>query len=216
MVTDKRNGPENVLSFFVEGVQIGSTTNRDLIVSQSNVNGTYGKYSQLCFPNSTITLPTTVQFLTHGLGCDRSYWNLAPSYSYVDYAAEQGYTTFLYDRLGVGLSDHPDPIQIVQAGFQVAIAHELVQLLRTGGIANHTFEHVVGVGHSFSSFHTLGLTVRHPDDLDAGVLIGFSASTAGTLAGFAGVNLTIASQNQLLRFVGLSNGDLTSNNILGD
>ena len=61
-----------------------------------------------------------------GGGFDRSYWNVAPGYSYVGCAAEQGYATFLYDRLGWGLSDHPDPLEIVQLELQVTIAHELI------------------------------------------------------------------------------------------
>ncbi|KAE9382120.1 catalytic protein [Stipitochalara longipes BDJ] len=200
--------------FLVEAVQVNSTLAKQIVVGQNNVSGTYGIYSQLCFPNGMINA-STIQFLIHGLGCDRSYWNNAPNYSYVDYAAEQGYTTFSYDRLGTGLSDHPDPIQIVQSEFQIAIAHELIQLLRTGRISNHTFEHVVGVGHSAGSFQTLGLTSQHPDDLDAAVLTGFGTSTGGMVAGFSSFDLTIASQAQPLRFSGLSNGYLTGKAIEG-
>jgi hypothetical protein len=158
----------SVTEFLVEAVQINSTLAKQLVGGQNNVSGTYGIYSQLCFLNGMINA-TTVQFLIHGLGCDRSYWSNARNYSYVDYAAEQGYTAFSYDRLGTGVSDHPGPIQIVQAELQIAIAHELIQLLRTGGISDHTFEHVVGVGHSAGSFQTLGVTSQHSDGLDAAV-----------------------------------------------
>lgn len=201
-----------VTELIVENLQINSTLSKRLVGSENLVSGTYGIYSQLCFPNGTINA-TTVQFLIHGVGFDRSYWNVAPNYSYVDYAAEQGYTTFFYDRLGIGLSDHPDPLQIVQAELEVAIAHELVQLLRTGVISNHTFKNVVGVGHSFGSLQIAGLTSQHPDDLDAAVLTGFSISASGTPLFFAGLDLTIASQNQPLRFPDLPNGYLISNSI---
>jgi pimeloyl-ACP methyl ester carboxylesterase len=200
--------------FLVEGVQINSTIHKRLVGGPNNVSGTYGIYSQLCFPNGKINA-TTVQFLTHGLGIDRSYWNNAPDYSYVDYASERGYTTFLYDRLGTGLSDHPDPNQVVQAQLQVAVAHELIKLLRTGGISGHAFEHVVGAGHSFGSFLTHGLATQYPHDLDAAVLTGFSTSTTGMPAGFAAGDLTIASQAEPLRFANLSNGYVTSNSIQG-
>jgi hypothetical protein len=133
----------------LESFQINSTLDAQLLGGQTTINGTYGIYSQLCFPASTGTISATIiQFLIHGSGFDRTYWNVAPGYSYVDYAAEQGYTTFFYDRLSIGLSDRPDAIQVIQIEWQVAIAHELVQLLRSGGIASQKFEKVVGVGHS--------------------------------------------------------------------
>lgn len=186
----------------LENYQINSTLSKRVIGGQSHVSGNHGIHSQISCPNGTINA-TTILFLIHGVGFDRSYWNVAPNYSYVDYAAEQGYTTFFYDRLGTGLSDHPDPIQTVQVELQVAIAHELVQLLRTGGISNLTFEHVVGLGHSFGSIQTVGLTSQYPDDLDAAVLTGFSTSTSGQAIFFSALDLTIASQNQPLRFSGL-------------
>ena len=203
-----------VTNLLLENIQIDSPLPKQVIGDNVTISGTYGIYSQLCFPNGEIN-STTIQFLTHGLGIDRSYWNNAPNYSYVDYAAEQGYTTFLYDRLGVGLSDHPDPIQVVQEGLQVAIAHELIQLLRTSRISDHTFEHVVGVGHSFGSSQTLGISAQYPEDFDAVVLTGYSTSTTGMLPAFSAADLTIASQAVPLRFADLPNGYLTSNNIIG-
>lgn len=204
----------SLTEFLLEGFQVNSTRFEDLVSGQHNVSGTYGIYSQLCFPNGVINT-TTVQFLTHGLLGDRSYWNNAPRYSYVDHAAERGHTTFLYDRLGSGLSDHPDPLQIVQAQMHVAIGHQLIQLLRTGGIASTEFRHVVGVGHSFGSFQTLGIATQHPEDLDAVVLTGFSTNTAGMPLAFSSGDITIAAQAVPTRFSGLPNGYLTFNNIIG-
>jgi hypothetical protein len=123
--------------FLIEAVEINSTLIERITGGPTHVCGTFGIYSQLCFPLGKINA-TTIQFLTPGAGADQSYWNIAPEYSYVDYAAEQGYITFLYDRLGTGLSDHPDPIQIVQVQLQVAIAHELVRLLRPSPAGNST------------------------------------------------------------------------------
>lgn len=163
-----------VTNLLVEVMQVNSTIGKQLVVGNNNVSGTYGIYSQLCFPSATGINATTIQFLIHGIGSERGYWNVAGGYSYVDYAAEQGYITFLFDRLGTGLSDHPDPIQTVQLRIQLEIAHQLVQSLRTDGISNHVFKHVIGVGHSFGSFQANGLTTRYPDDLDAAVLTGFS------------------------------------------
>lgn len=205
-----------VTEILVESFQINSTLGQQVIGGQNPVNGTFGIYSQLCFPTASGAInATTIQFLIHGSGFDRSYWNVAPGYSYIDYAAEQGYTTFSYDRLGVGLSDHPDAIQTVQLPLQVAIAHELVQLLRTGGISNHTFDHVVGIGHSFGSLQTNMLTALHPNDLDAAVLTGFSADNSGMQVAFSGLDLVIASQILPTRFSGLSNSYLTGTAIEG-
>ena len=133
----------------------------------------------------------------------------------MDYAAEQGYTTFLYDRLGTGLSDHPDSIQMVQVPYQIEIAHQLIQLLRSGGIANQTFKHVVGVGHSYGSSQVYRVTAEYPKDFDAVVLTGFSADNTGVFVAFAGLDLTPAAQNQPYRFSGLSNGYLTTTGIQG-
>jgi hypothetical protein len=59
--------------FLVEGVQINSTIAKKVVGGVNKVSGTFGIYSQLCFPNGVINA-TTVQFLTHGLGADRNYW----------------------------------------------------------------------------------------------------------------------------------------------
>ena len=186
-------------------------------MKQQQTNGTCsGIYSELCFPSATGTInSTTVQFLTHGFQADRTYWNVAPGYSYADYAAEQGYTTFFYDRLGVGLSDHPDPIQTVQFPVEIAVAHELVQLLRVGGIANHTFEQVVGVGHSLGSVVTNGVTSQHPDDFDTVVLTGFTADNSGMTPSFTAQNLAIASQDPSHRFSGLPSGYIVAHAVEG-
>ena len=68
----------------------------------------------LCTPRHTsnTTQTTNVQLLVHGAGYDSSYWDFSPDgktddYSYVSAAAAAGLTTFRYDRLGTGLSDHP-------------------------------------------------------------------------------------------------------------
>jgi pimeloyl-ACP methyl ester carboxylesterase len=205
-----------VTELLLEIFQSNSTIVKQLVGRKNPVSGTYNIYSQLCFPKATGTInTTTIQFLIHGAGFDRDYWSVAPGYSYIDYAARQGYTTFTYDRLGTGLSDHPDPLQVVQTAIQVEIAHVLIQLLRGGGISGHTFNNIVGVGHSFGSFQTLSITSKYSKDLDAAVLTGFSVDMTGMPVAFAGVGLAIASQSEPLRLSNLSNGYLTSDSIIG-
>ena len=152
---------------FVQYLSINSTTAEQVNGGDTTVSGTYKISAKLCYPNgySTTGGNKTLQFLIHGIGFDKSYWDFTPGYSYVDDAADAGYPTFLYDRLGVGLSDHPDPIQVVQAPLQVEIAHQLIQSLRSGAFGNTKWSKIVGVGHSFGSIQTNGLTVKYPKDL---------------------------------------------------
>lgn len=138
------------------------------------ITGTFKIFSKLCFPTdpSIAKDVQTVQFLTHGATLGIEYWDIAPGYSYVDAAAQAGYATFSYDMLGVGKSDHPDPIQIVQARLYVEIAHTLIRLLRTTRIGPHAFKQVVGVGHSVGSTITQAITTKYPKDVDAAILSG--------------------------------------------
>jgi hypothetical protein len=104
----------------------------------------------------------------------KSYWDFAEGYSFIDAAAKAGYPTFSYDRLGVSASDHPDPIQIVQAPLQAEIDHCLITFLRQGKLVAQAFKNIVGVGHSFRSIRSLA---KYPADFDAVVLTGFSTDT---------------------------------------
>jgi len=81
-----------------------------------------------------------------------------------------------YDRLGVGVSDHPDPIQVVQALVDVEIQHALVALVRESKLTHNSFKKVVGVGHSYGSIVSLGHTAKYPKDFDAVILTGMSSS----------------------------------------
>lgn len=146
----------------------------------------------------------------------KSYWDFAPGYSYVDSAAVRGYTTFSYDRLGTGASTRPtDANAVVQAPLELSVAHELVQKLRSGSIGGKSYANVVGVGHSFGSAISQGLTNAYPSDLSAVVLTGFSLSSTGFDSFFAALDFSIASQNTA-RFIGLNNDYLVDNSIVGN
>lgn len=98
------------------------------------VTGTYSISGTLCTPKSGGTNTSDVQMLIHGIGwdsrCDKnfafvqhgemltchchSYWDFVvgddESLSYVRASAAAGLSTFAFDRLGIGLSEHPsDP-----------------------------------------------------------------------------------------------------------
>ncbi|KUJ13838.1 catalytic protein [Mollisia scopiformis] len=184
----------------------------------STVSGNFNIAAKLCYPKnwSCESGNATVQFLTHGIGFNQSYWDFAEGYSFIDVAAKAGYPTFSFDRLGVGASDHPDPIQVVQARIQVQIIHSLVSLLRASKLANQAFKNVIGVGHSFGSIQSVGLLSIYPKDFDAVVLTGFSTSSLAIPLTFADFNSAIANQNQPARFAGLPNGYLVVDNAIGD
>ncbi len=148
--------------------------------------------------------------------------------SYVDAAADAGYATFSYDRLGVGASDHPDPIEVVQASLEVEVAHALIQALRDGVIGGNTFYKVVGIGHSLGSIQvkqlqreffwlsfdqrliyfiqSVGLAVRYPQDLDAMILQGFSINIQALGLTIADWSSAMACQNSPGRFGSLPGG----------
>lgn len=204
--------PQNqtqVTETFVEFVTSGSPFMKQIMAGTQNVSGTYEIGATLCTPAND-TAPKGVQLLTHGVGFDRYYWDFAPGYSYVDVAVENGYAAFFYDRLGVGVSEKPNAVSVVQAPPEVEIAHNLAMMLRSGSYSNNTFETVVGAGHSFGSLITQSVTSQYPSALDAAILTGFSVNSTSLPPFLTGLDLALASQNQPLRFSALSNGYLVS------
>lgn len=129
-----------------------------------------------------------------------------------------GYPTFSHDRLGTGESDHPDGIQIVQAGIQVEIIHSLISLLRSGALAGQAFKNIIGVGHSYGSIEHIGIAATQPKDFDALVLTRFSVNVTTLPLQFGVFNSAIARENQPDRetFRGLGNGYLVIDNAKAD
>ncbi|RDW59810.1 hypothetical protein BP6252_12897 [Coleophoma cylindrospora] len=203
-----------VTNTILEFLQTNATLPETVLGAAVNISGTYSINSKLCLPSTRAANSTTIQILTHGVAFDKSYWDFYSSnYSYVDAAALAGYTTFSYDRLGTGKSAHPDPIQVVQTPLEKEILHELIQMLRAGGIGATAFENVVGVGHSFGSGLTVSNTVDYPEDLDAAVLTGFSIDLSGQPIFVAGIGLDIAANNNPTRFGSLPNGYMISSTV---
>lgn len=205
-----------VTASFVHYLQANSTQAAEINRGPATVSETFNIAAKLCYPKNWSGSSSTVQFLTHGIGFNQSYWDFAEGYSFIDVAAKAGYPTFSHDRLGVGASDHPDPIQIVQAPIQVEIIHTLINFLREGKLAGQAFKDVVGVGHSFGSIQSVGVLAKYPKDFDAVVLTGFSTDTLALPTTFADFNSAIASQNQPARFGHLPNGYLVVDNSIGN
>ncbi|KAL8646081.1 MAG: hypothetical protein Q9226_007026 [Calogaya cf. arnoldii] len=201
---------------FQELFQAGATITQKAQIGTRTVQGTYGIGANLCVPvnPAKVDAVKTVQILTHGVGLEKSYWDIAPGYSYVDAAAEAGYATLAYDRLGVGQSDHPDPIQDVQAFLEVEILHGLAQLLRTKKIGGYDFRNIVGVGHSFGSILQVGANIKYPKDFDAVVLTAFAATSANLPYTILANDPSIAALNQPSRFGTLPYGYLVHNDAI--
>ena len=63
--------------------------------------------ASFCTPKNQTTKSKTVLVATHGIGPGRDHWNSAykpDEYNFVQYAIQQGYSVFFYDRLGCGAS----------------------------------------------------------------------------------------------------------------
>lgn len=198
---------------YVELTQANSKLAAAAVGGPSTVTGTYGIWSKLCLPADPTSAKKvkTLQVLTHGGTLDHTYWDIAPGYSYVDQAAASDYATFSYDRLGTGLSDHPDPVQIVQLPIQIEIAHILMQKLRAGEIGDRSFEKVVGVGHSLGSAITQAVAAKYPKDLDALILQGTSTVFNYAFTGLASEAMQIAKTDPSGRFNNLADGYYTPN-----
>lgn len=206
------NAPQSqaeITQTFINLFTPGSPFPAGLVNSTREVSGTYDIFATFCTPPN-ITHPKSVQFLTHGVGFDQSYWDFTPGYSYVDYIVNLGEASFSYDRLGAGRSSNPalDPLNEIQAPLEVAIAAELLRQLRAGTFSNYAPERIVGVGHSLGSIITQGVTAlpNATSLLDTAVLTGFSLTSSGQGPFAQGLNWQIASQNDPYRFSNLSNG----------
>lgn len=197
-----------VTEFYVELTQANSKLGATAVGGPHAVSGTYGIYTKLCLPVDPAAAEkvTTLQILTHGGTLDHTYWDIAPDYSYVDEAVAAGYATLAYDRLGSGLSDHPDPVQVVQLPLQIEILHVLVQKLRNAEIGGYSFKNVVGVGHSLGSAVTQGVAAKYPKDFDALILQGTSTNFNYAFTGVASEDQQIANTQSLPRFKDLADG----------
>lgn len=155
----------------------------------ATVEGHYHLATTYCEPDSG---PGDVlQVLTHGVGFDRSYWDLPHNnynYSYVAQAVDEfGYSTLTWDRLGVGESSKGDPLSEIQIFLEIAAVHELTTKLREGKVCNinTAYDKVVHAGHSFGSAITYSLSRIYPDSTDGIILTGFTQ--VGSFIGLFGL-----------------------------
>lgn len=141
------------------------------------MSGDYELAATYCEPKSGPG--STIQILTHGVGVDRSYWDVPYhnwNYSYVEAALDKGYSTLTWDRPGIGGSSKGDPVDDIQIFLEIAALERLTSKLRNGtlwGVNTH-YSKMVHVGHSFGSAITYGFANAHPMLSDGIVLTGFT------------------------------------------
>ncbi|KAJ3006140.1 hypothetical protein HKX48_000284 [Thoreauomyces humboldtii] len=177
-----------VTGFIQRWTRHGSNLTNDGLTGYANVSGAYNISTQYCKDSSAN--PETVQILTHGIGFDRSYWDLSFNnfnYSYVNAAINAGFATLSFDRLGTGASQiGTDPLNEIQAYLEIQVLRALTTKLRNGTFpgVTHTFSSIVHVGHSFGSIQTYTFAARYPNETQGIVLTGFSMD--GSYVGYFG------------------------------
>jgi len=182
----------DVADFALKLARRGANYTQEVFEEFYTVSGTYNIAATYCSPSvATHHEPgdSVLQILTHGIGFDKSYWDFPYAnynYSYVNQALAMGYSTFSYDRFGIGGSfpgnETVDPINEVQSSLEIAILEQLTIMLRgeSGGGGSYAslpipkFAKTVHVGHSYGSIQTYALGAMRPDLSDGLILTGFT------------------------------------------
>ncbi|KAK7706297.1 hypothetical protein SLS64_007637 [Diaporthe eres] len=206
-----------VTNFVLDLTRQGHNLTNEALTGYTTIEKTYSVAATYCEPDDGPS--TTVQLLTHGIGFDRTYWDLsinAYNYSYAAKANDEyGYSTFAWDRLGIAQSDHGDAVNEIQSYLEIAALKTLTDQLREGSIdgIGCGFDKVVHVGHSFGSIQSYSLAVLHPGASDGLVLTGFSQ--ASQFSAYFALGANLVSANGLLPFVTYPDGYLASGNPSG-
>jgi len=173
---------------------------------------TYHVASWLCYNQAP---GSVVQITVHGATYNHSYWDFScpdcqtGNYSYVQYMGQTGYTTFNYDRLGDGASDHPVP-ELVTIQSDAYVLSQLVSDLRTGAYGGPAFQKVLLVGHSVGS----AIAVDEAADpslshVDGVILTGFIHFVDPVEVALLGTEVYPAFLDPNPRFAGLLPGYIT-------
>ncbi|KAH6606904.1 hypothetical protein Trco_006057 [Trichoderma cornu-damae] len=167
----------DVTNLFLDITVAGQNYTEKILTGYKTVSGNYKIAATYCQPDKGPG--KALQVLTHGVGFDRRYWDIPYAnynYSYVARAVdEQGYSTFTWDRLGVGASSKGEPINEIQQFLEIAALTELSYSLRNGTISgiHNKFDKFVHIGHSFGSAITYNFINNNPDFSEAAILTGF-------------------------------------------
>ncbi|QDS68873.1 hypothetical protein FKW77_007549 [Venturia effusa] len=182
------------------------------ILKNTTTTGTFNIHAQLCVPK-TSTRKHILQIASHGLHYDSRYWDSEfqpEKHSYVDATLKAGYSIFTYDRLGVGLSDHPDAYTVVQGPLELEILRQLTLMARNGTLydmaskgqtANAAFENLakpskfIHVGHSFGSVITSAFVASYGELSDGAIITGFLISLFLGSTGTTSFSVEYAAKN---------------------
>ncbi|KAJ5100302.1 hypothetical protein N7456_006354 [Penicillium angulare] len=192
---------QDATAFALNATRQGGNFTETALTGYATVSGHYNISAQYCVPNKPTSDGVNLQILTHGVGFDKTYWDLPfnnYNYSYVDYALSRGYHTLSYDRLGLGNSSHGEPKNEIQSFLEVEALAQITRLIRNGSVPgiNQKPSKVIHVGHSFGSAQTYALSAKYPDLSDALVLTGFSLNASYNSLFLAGANFQQARLNR--------------------
>ncbi|KAL8714236.1 MAG: hypothetical protein Q9220_001965 [cf. Caloplaca sp. 1 TL-2023] len=203
-------GNADATTFAQNLTSIRGNFTKEALLGYATVSGTYNISAKFCKPDTESGTNPTVQVLTHGLGFDKTYWDLPFNnfnYSYIDVAVDQyGFCTLSIDRLGEGNSSKADPLSVLQAPAEMSAIYELTMMLRNGTLPSvpQAFTKVVHVGHSFGSALSYLLAVMHPSASDGLILTGYSQNSSYLPSTVASWDTKLARLNQPLRFGNIS------------
>lgn len=203
-------GNADATTFAQNLTSIRGNFTQEALLGYETVAGEFDISVKFCKPDAENGTNPTVQVLTHGLGFDKTYWDLPfndYNYSYIDVAVDHyGFCTLSIDRLGEGNSSKADPLSVLQAPAEMSALYELTMMLRNGTLPNvpRAFSKIVHVGHSFGSALSYLLAVMHPTASDGLVLTGFSQNGSFLPTTVASWDSKLARLNQPLRFGNIS------------
>ncbi|KAI9692423.1 MAG: hypothetical protein M1822_006654 [Bathelium mastoideum] len=187
-----------VTDFILNATQQGVNATKEILTGYHTVSGNYELAATYCAPDSGHG--NALQILTHGIGFDKSYWDLSfhnYNYSYAETAVDQyNFSTLSWDRLGIGMSSHGDPIATIQQPLEEAALHALTTKARSGELpgVDAKFSKVVHVGHSFGSQISYSLARDYPTASDGLILTGFSQNSSFSAYFALGANWVVAKQ----------------------
>ncbi|EJD46580.1 alpha/beta-hydrolase [Auricularia subglabra TFB-10046 SS5] len=174
------------------------------------VSGTFNVAVEYCPPSNAVSSHSNTLLLSLPGGTyGPVYWDFSfqpENYSFVRYANARGFATLNVARIGSGLSDHPDPIKVLQMPLQIAAIVELVERARNGAW-ERPYANIVGLGHSLSSGFVNGVVVQEPTVFDGVVLTGYAHNIINEPPVTSFPNANTAG---IPRFAGLPDGYVTS------
>lgn len=176
-----------VTNFTLRVTKQGHNFTNEGLTGYDTVSGSYNISTQYCVPDKPSWKRPVLQILTHGIGFDKTYWDLSYQdfrYSYVKNAVDKhGYATLSYDRLGIANSTHAENSKgtrdEIQSFLEVQALRALTEKFRDGTFPRAPkYKKIVHVGHSFGSSQTYALSAMYPTLSDGVVLTGFSMNSS--------------------------------------